>query len=866
MTIFEIYKKNKQKINVFKIIFITVLIGLFIFLYLGSKSLLHLSDTIIANPLVYDLSQFIESTQIHFGKINCKDSTSKCFTLPDFKTENWQNISLSKTDIRTLPGFNQKGGFLQYRIKFKVPPLLWASNEPIAIIIYGVYLYRYQYYLNGIKLSDTHSQTNIESIGQFNLPRSYLSPKGEGVITIEAEYQANDTGILNRLSDLIGPKSLLMNLLISEERGRNTYYLVFFCIKLSIFAIFTLLFILNKTQPFLKYFLFYAFFVGADSILVGDLLSDHLDFRIKVLFFFNLQLLGFISLWKLVESLLHFKMKYQRFLIPSMVLILNFLIYCYYNAYLQIELDHIFKVHLILVDLILAQICGVLIYHYIKNPKLIVADTPILQILIIFLSYFIFTIIQKMFLEKLGFNQRHVVDILFFFGISYITFREFAANQIRLEEQIRIVAAQADDVKLGLGVTRLAHDLRKPFHNFRLALKSKESANTNPEYLKQVNEQILKSIDYAESIIEDVLNLKRKAILNLTPMSTTELIDQVNFLFLNPVREKQIIIEVENKTDGTLMIDKSKILSALQNIIVNGEESFKYQTDKADKTDKKIWFLLSEIETTLGEKKCRIVIGNNGPPIPNEVLNRLFKEKITHGKTNGTGIGLSEVKNSIEMHNGSISVHNLAFGRGVEFTITLPLQEKNTGNSINITNSNSNSNSITNANINTMNNANNTYNAKDDANENFNNMNHNNKLNLSSQALPSKRKSLTSINKIILVDDDELIQMTWKLIWTPDQLTIFSSPEQFMESIKNGSTILSDYDLIITDHFFGKLSDTTGIELAQQLKLKTNDTPDIILCSGTIDFEMKLEDKNLFRDLVLKEVISKEDLERRYLI
>lgn len=79
-----------------------------------------------------------------------------------------------------------------------------------------------------------------------------------------------------------------------------------------------------------------------------------------------------------------------------------------------------------------------------------------------------------------------------------------------------------------------------------------------------------------------------------------------------------------------------------------------------------------EITTTLNEltKEVQIVIRDNGPGVPHEILKTVFEPFVTKKKANGTGLGLAIVKQYIVAHGGDIKVQN---NNGAVFTISLPV-------------------------------------------------------------------------------------------------------------------------------------------------------------------------------------------------
>ena len=80
------------------------------------------------------------------------------------------------------------------------------------------------------------------------------------------------------------------------------------------------------------------------------------------------------------------------------------------------------------------------------------------------------------------------------------------------------------------------------------------------------------------------------------------------------------------------------------------------------------------IETSSDDKNVYVKILDNGPGIPQEIINRIFDPFFTTKKVGeGTGIGLDLVKRIIDHHNGEVKVDSKP-GR-TEFIICIPKNE-----------------------------------------------------------------------------------------------------------------------------------------------------------------------------------------------
>jgi len=135
-----------------------------------------------------------------------------------------------------------------------------------------------------------------------------------------------------------------------------------------------------------------------------------------------------------------------------------------------------------------------------------------------------------------------------------------------------------------------------------------------------------------------------------------DLVQRVLTLFASDIEMKQI--NLQSTVDSTIRVeaDASLIEQVLINLIKNAIEV----VESAD--NRKI-----SIEAELRDESTVLTITDNGPGIPEEVLENIFVPFYTT-KSSGSGIGLSLSRQIMKAHNGNISVSTTSKGSSFKLT------------------------------------------------------------------------------------------------------------------------------------------------------------------------------------------------------
>ncbi|HZM36362.1 MAG TPA: PAS domain-containing sensor histidine kinase [Burkholderiales bacterium] len=218
----------------------------------------------------------------------------------------------------------------------------------------------------------------------------------------------------------------------------------------------------------------------------------------------------------------------------------------------------------------------------------------------------------------------------------------------------------------------LAHELRTPLAVLSNAAHLVEIAGAGEARLKDATALIRRQVKYLQTLVDDLLELGRvkaaKITLQLERIDLREVVEaalESASASLNERRQRAEIVLPSIMLDG----DATRLRQVVVNLLSNAS---KFSPEGA-----RLWI---KGTTEDGEAVLRFI--DEGHGIPTDLLPRVFdlftQGSIAHGSGQpgaGLGLGLSLVKEYVELHGGRVQVRSEGPGRGSEFIVRLPLPQ-----------------------------------------------------------------------------------------------------------------------------------------------------------------------------------------------
>lgn len=234
-----------------------------------------------------------------------------------------------------------------------------------------------------------------------------------------------------------------------------------------------------------------------------------------------------------------------------------------------------------------------------------------------------------------------------------------AQNRIKVATEASEL--QKSSIKLARVAEQVAHDVRSP-------LAALKTLSTSLDELAESKKKVLRGVIGRIENITDTLTIKYTAInsidhnmnmevyKNLISDDVESIVEEKQLQFVN----FKLIYEIDDKDKNTFSLyNPFEFKRVLSNLINNAKEAIKERG-------------VVKLAVQSNGTNIEVNIIDNGKGINKTILPRLGEKGITYGKPNGTGLGLYHAKMCMENWGGSLSIRSkVGFGTTVKLTFPL---------------------------------------------------------------------------------------------------------------------------------------------------------------------------------------------------
>ncbi|HYC46244.1 MAG TPA: PAS domain-containing sensor histidine kinase [Burkholderiales bacterium] len=248
-------------------------------------------------------------------------------------------------------------------------------------------------------------------------------------------------------------------------------------------------------------------------------------------------------------------------------------------------------------------------------------------------------------------------------------------NRTDVKEQLETLRRRADalvqaDEHKNIFLSTLSHELRNPLAPLVNALQLIRMTAPEAAALQYPIKLIERQVEFIRRLVDDLLDVTRisagKIQIDLQPLDVREVIARAVDM-TRPLIDERSHRLAQHLLAVPIIVkaDAGRLEQVFVNLLTNAA---KYTPEGGS----------IEVRASMEQDEALVHVMDNGLGIPKEMQPHIF-ELFTQVATNmeraggGLGIGLSLVKNLVELHGGSVQVKSEGPGRGSEFTVRLPL-------------------------------------------------------------------------------------------------------------------------------------------------------------------------------------------------
>ena len=236
----------------------------------------------------------------------------------------------------------------------------------------------------------------------------------------------------------------------------------------------------------------------------------------------------------------------------------------------------------------------------------------------------------------------------------------FLRMRSSLQETQRQLLESERLATIGQMASSISHDLRHSLATVMANAEFLSESNRSKAERDELYHEVLVAVNQMTDLIDSLLEFSRtRESLRPTYGDLVDVIEHcVQSMHARPeFHSVRITTHSEGPTDG--WFDSRKLERVFQNLLVNACEAVSPGSGDI------------RISLHANRNTTEIRVADNGRGIPDLVRDRLFEPFVSHGKENGTGLGLTVVQKIVQDHGGDVMVESTS-PQGTVFLVVLP--------------------------------------------------------------------------------------------------------------------------------------------------------------------------------------------------
>lgn len=233
------------------------------------------------------------------------------------------------------------------------------------------------------------------------------------------------------------------------------------------------------------------------------------------------------------------------------------------------------------------------------------------------------------------------------------------------EEALREVDRRKDEF-----LAILAHELRNPLAPLRTGIEIMRMGGIEPGRIESVRAMMGRQVDHMVALVDDLMDVSRissgRIVLERRPVELASVIrgalEACDPIIRQKRHEVSLTLPAEAvRVDG----DPHRLTQAIGNLLTNAAKYMEPQGHAFVTLERR-------------EREAVVCVKDTGVGIPPAMLEKVFElfaqvDSAIDRRQGGLGIGLTIVRQLIELHGGSVEARSEGLDRGSEFIVHLPL-------------------------------------------------------------------------------------------------------------------------------------------------------------------------------------------------